>query len=392
MSAIGGVISKDTGLSPNRLLPEMSRAMILRGRDRRGAYLCRGLGLFYNGMRSDRNGLPLQPVTLTQDEGHYTVVLDGTLCREDDTARLYRELGEGSDAALVLHTYLAFGTEFAKHLRGAFALAICDEKRGEVILARDEDGLRPLYYTTENDSLVFASEIKGLFHSLRGKARIDTGRLRAHLLSPAGSLGAEDLYRDIFSLPAGHCGIHSRLGMNVFPYEREPATAPQESTPSGILPEFYCPDENEMAEMLHETLFAFDYPQFDPLIPSHLKFLKAEAKGRKKFSVVLADGTLFADIGYARERADRLGTLVGLSVQSVPPEKNVLLRERELKKMERTLTRLFSASDWTALTRLLGEDWQSYVQKEKNTARRIRMLGMLYQTLLWEKHYPILFL
>ncbi|MBQ8331346.1 MAG: hypothetical protein IJX94_02450 [Clostridia bacterium] len=391
MSAIGGVISTERGVLPNELLPEMSRAMILRGRDRRGAYLNRRFGVLYNGMLSEENTLPLQPITATQSEATCTVVLDGVLRREDTAARLYRELGEGSDASFVLDTYLAFGSDFAGHLHGAFALAILDEKRGELLLARDPEGLRPLYYTAENDSLVFASEIKGLFYSLQGGARVDTGRLRAHVISPCGTYGAEDLYRDIHAIPAGHCGIYSRLGLNVFPYHREAEPLSAEPITDGIVPEFFCPDEKEMADLLHEALFAFDYPEFDPLMPAHLRLLKRKAKERKQFSVVIEDGTLCMNIDYSHQRADRLGMLTGLSVRGVAP-RGVPLREKDLKKMDRVLGKLLSAIDCEPLCRLFGSDWRESIRMEKNTAKRIRMQGLLYQTLLWKQHYPVLFL
>ena len=47
-------------------------------------------------------------------------------------------------------------------LRGMFAIAIWDEREQSLFLARDHFGIKPLYYTSINGNLYFASEIKQL--------------------------------------------------------------------------------------------------------------------------------------------------------------------------------------------------------------------------------------
>mgnify|MGYP005750137179 FL=1 len=69
-----------------------------------------------------------------------------------------------SDSELILHLYPEFGMEDAmKDLRGEFAFALYDKKKDRLHLVRDRFGVKPLYYTEVNGTLVFGSELKVLF-------------------------------------------------------------------------------------------------------------------------------------------------------------------------------------------------------------------------------------
>ena len=67
-----------------------------------------------------------------------------------------------SDTEVVLHAYSAFGTDLFAKLRGMFALAIWDNHKRELVLARDRFGIKPLYYYITDRQLIFASELRAL--------------------------------------------------------------------------------------------------------------------------------------------------------------------------------------------------------------------------------------
>ena len=93
-----------------------------------------------------------KPVSHHAADGKRAVTLDG---------RVYNpEKGSMSDAEAVLHLYDKYGVGFAKKLDGDFACAISDG--GEMILARDWAGIKPLYYGHSDGRLCFASEAKAL--------------------------------------------------------------------------------------------------------------------------------------------------------------------------------------------------------------------------------------
>lgn len=70
-----------------------------------------------------------------------------------------------SDIAIIPYLYECYGIDFLKQLRGMFALAIWDDNKKQLLLARDPLGKKPLYYTQAGGCLAFASELKALLAS-----------------------------------------------------------------------------------------------------------------------------------------------------------------------------------------------------------------------------------
>lgn len=67
-----------------------------------------------------------------------------------------------SDTEVVLKSYEQFGERCVDHLQGMFAFAIWDRRKRRLFLARDRVGIKPLYYATTADQLLFGSEIKAI--------------------------------------------------------------------------------------------------------------------------------------------------------------------------------------------------------------------------------------
>src|SRR5881397_3091715 len=75
-----------------------------------------------------------------------------------------------SDTETILHLYEEEGERCVERLRGMFAFAVWDRRRGRLLLGRDRLGIKPLYYAWTEQELLFASEIKPI---------LAAGRLRA---------------------------------------------------------------------------------------------------------------------------------------------------------------------------------------------------------------------
>jgi asparagine synthase (glutamine-hydrolysing) len=67
-----------------------------------------------------------------------------------------------SDTETILHLYEEEGERCVERLRGMFAFAVWDRARGQLLLARDRLGIKPLYYAYTDGALLFASEIKAI--------------------------------------------------------------------------------------------------------------------------------------------------------------------------------------------------------------------------------------
>jgi asparagine synthase (glutamine-hydrolysing) len=67
-----------------------------------------------------------------------------------------------SDTEVIVHSYEDYGEQCFKRFNGMFAIGIWDEKRKQLVLARDRIGKKPLYYSFINESFFFASELKAI--------------------------------------------------------------------------------------------------------------------------------------------------------------------------------------------------------------------------------------
>jgi asparagine synthase (glutamine-hydrolysing) len=67
-----------------------------------------------------------------------------------------------TDTEVIVHLYEDLGADCVKKLRGMFAFALYDERRGKLLIARDRLGIKPLHYAFSNGRLLFGSEIKAI--------------------------------------------------------------------------------------------------------------------------------------------------------------------------------------------------------------------------------------
>jgi len=107
-----------------------------------------------------------------------------------------------SDTEVILHAYRKWGAEALSHLRGMFSFALWDEARGTLFCARDRFGMKPFYYATAGDTLLFASEAKALLPFLPA-IETDPEGLRDYLTFQF-CLDGKTLFKGIRELPPGH--------------------------------------------------------------------------------------------------------------------------------------------------------------------------------------------
>jgi asparagine synthase (glutamine-hydrolysing) len=149
------------------LLEPMCAAMVHRGPDDAGTWHdpAREVGL---GLRRlsiiDLSPAGHQP--MSNEDGTVWISYNGEVynfqeLREDLLKRGHTFRGR-SDTEVLVHLYEDKGPDFLKELNGMFGLAIWDARRGQLLLARDHAGIKPLYYWQDGRRLFFASEIRAL--------------------------------------------------------------------------------------------------------------------------------------------------------------------------------------------------------------------------------------
>ena len=87
-----------------------------------------------------------------------------------------------SDTEVVLEAWRYWGPASLSRFRGMFAFALADEKTGELFLARDPLGIKPLFYLQRHEGVLFASELKALVSAVGPELRIEPGALVASML------------------------------------------------------------------------------------------------------------------------------------------------------------------------------------------------------------------
>jgi asparagine synthase (glutamine-hydrolysing) len=169
MCRIAGIIDRSNP-KLKQDITAMRDAMRRGGPDAEGIYLDEAAGLAFGHRR-------LSIIDLSE-AGNQPMERDGVILSFNGEIYNYQELrtqlqASGkvftthSDTEVIIRAYQHWGTGCFGLFRGMFALAIYDHAKGEVVLARDHAGIKPLYYFCRNNKLYFASEIRA-FNALPG--------------------------------------------------------------------------------------------------------------------------------------------------------------------------------------------------------------------------------
>lgn len=184
---------------------------------------------------------------MTSRDGRYTITFNGEIynyreIRDELAGREVRFVGQ-SDTEVLLEGYAKLGPAILDRLNGIFAFAIHDAKTGEVFLARDHLGVKPLYYAQTPSGVVFGSEIKALMGLAAVNREIDPSALRRYLTF-LWCPGEQTLFKAVKKLAPGSA-MMLRNGQVVrrWTYWTPPVYAPRRD---------WTPEQ--CARELHETI------------------------------------------------------------------------------------------------------------------------------------------
>ena len=158
----------------------------------------------------------------TYSYGEYAIVYNGQIY---NTKELRNTLKQNDftfkghcDTEILLKSYIYYGKDVVNHLNGIFAFAIWNSKTQELFLARDHFGIKPLFYTQLENTLIFSSEIKGLFEYNGVEKVIDSqGISELFGIGPSHTPGTT-VFKNIFELKPAHFAVYNTSGLHIKRY------------------------------------------------------------------------------------------------------------------------------------------------------------------------------
>lgn len=207
MCGIAGIYNFQSPGKPvsEELLKKMLSVIWYRGPDESGIYIGDNVGL--GSVRLSIIDLSSGQQPISVQNGRYWIVYNGEIFNYIELRKELENLGYSfkttTDTEVVVQAYAHYGPACLQKFNGQFAIAIWDKAGQQLFLARDRVGIRPLFYTQCNGSLLFCSEIKGLFQhqeldrklSARGLSQIFTFWTTISPFTP---------FENIYELPPGH--------------------------------------------------------------------------------------------------------------------------------------------------------------------------------------------
>jgi asparagine synthase (glutamine-hydrolysing) len=295
----------DTGLVRN-----MVASIIHRGPDDDGFYFNGPLGFGMCRLSIIDLSGGAQPIS--DEAGRTWIVFNGEIYNFQDLRKELEGYGHTfkthSDTETIVHAYEQWGVDALDRLNGMFALALWDNARRQMVLARDPFGIKPLYYWDDGCALVFGSEIKAILCHPQIKREVDLRALNEFLtLSFVPS--PQTAFAGIKKLLPGHALIFDSNGGRLHRYRR------------GVLKTLTQGHEEDLVEALREKITTAVKRQMVADVPigamlsggvdsSTIATLMAELSGDpiKTFTVGFEKPFAQNELEQARSMAKRIGS------------------------------------------------------------------------------------
>lgn len=403
MSAIGGRVDFFGREADMNSILRMSKAMSLRGCKRSSSYIGEGVGIIFNSSSPDAfcKNEDCQPAIYERAGKVYVLSVDG----------------EANYSSAIFEKYRTDGIDFLAYLKEPFAVSLYDGDRKMLLLARDREGRKPLFYRILDRTLYFASEIKGILAATEERLAVKREMFSLHLSAPMGVYRSSNLFCDIREVLPGECLLFTGLGMSRFRYRErqgELRGARSESRKRTCADEplklYYECSREEIDDALCEALIAFDHPQFDARMVALCKTL-SDAAREGRHSLSFEDAIFKKSRSYAYERADRLGGLYGVDLRGFPmrledEDGEVYPMLLKIRAHLRARVERLSSAELSFLGGIVGEKKLCYLlsrlcgeqkggkereERKEDTESEIRILGMLCQTAEWATSQKLIF-
>jgi len=201
MCGIIGICAKDAP----QLIEQANHSINHRGPDDEGTFAHERIALGHQRLSIlDLSPTGHQP--MVSADGDYIMIFNGEIYNHEDVRRsiahkyTFRSSG---DSETLLYGYIEYGAEILNKLNGIFAFAIYQKSTRQLFIARDQMGVKPLYYYSKNDTFLFGSEIKSFINIPNFDKTINYKAL-VNYLHFLWSPDTETPFEYVRKLPPGH--------------------------------------------------------------------------------------------------------------------------------------------------------------------------------------------
>ena len=206
MCGIAGIcLLRGPGNVSVETLSRMTGILRHRGPDESGIYVDDQVGLGHARLSIIDLAGGTQPIP-NEDESLW-IVFNGEIFNYPELRDTLLSRGHrfktATDTEVILHLFEEKGPACLSDLNGQFAFAIWDSKAGELFLARDRAGIRPLHYVVTGDRLLFASEIKSIFQDREIPRKFDPEGID-QVFTFWTTLPGKTVFDGVRELPPGH--------------------------------------------------------------------------------------------------------------------------------------------------------------------------------------------
>ena len=212
-----------TGEKVPGLLEAMGGLVRHRGPDDQGSY--KGSKVSMGMVRLAIIDLAGGRQPMSSRDGSITVVFNGEIYNYLELKKELESSGHRfrtrSDTETLVHAYEEFGPSFPHRLNGMFAIALWDERKQSLFLIRDRYGVKPLFYASLPEALVFGSEIKAVLRHPQVSGEMDP-RAFSHYLSLRNVPAPFTIYRSIRSLCPGQMLTYKEGAIRITPWYQPP--------------------------------------------------------------------------------------------------------------------------------------------------------------------------
>ena len=208
--------------SMKNILLNMNSTLSKRGPDEDGYYINKNVALGHKRLIVIDPVGGKQPMIEKFSYGEYVIVYNGQIYNTKELKDILVENGFSfnghCDTEVLLKSYIHYGHNVVNHLNGIFAFAIWDSRKKELFLARDHFGVKPLFYTLKDGSLIFGSEIKALFEYPGIEKILDNqGISELFGIGPAHTPGTT-IFKNIYELKPAHYAVFNEYGFKTKRY------------------------------------------------------------------------------------------------------------------------------------------------------------------------------